>query len=411
MKTHEKLFLNSLIMGIKTPFSKSELMPQEETLEIRKHRSQLFIGIPKENFKFEKRVCLTPEAVKMFVNAGHRILIESNAGIEANYSDKEYSEAGAEITQDTKKIFECPIVLKVEPPTLEEIGYMKPKTYLISAVQIKMQNKKYFEALTKKKITALGFESIQDQDSTHPFLGALGEIAGIASIHIASELMTKCNNGKGLLFGNITGIPNTEVVIIGAGNVAENAARAALGLGANVKVFDNSIHRLKRLQENLPHRIFTSTIQETVLLKALMRCDVAIGAIRGNKRSPIIVSETMVQRMKPGAIIVDVCIDNGGCFETSELTTHEKPTLVKSNVIHYCVPNITSRYSKTATLAISNIISPYLLDLAENGGLENVLLYDKNIRAGVYMYQGILVNQSIGEWFSLDYKDINLIVF
>lgn len=398
-------------MGIKTPFSKSELIPQEETLEVRKHRSQLFIGIPKENFKFEKRVCLTPEAVKMFINAGHRILIESNAGIEANYADKEYSEAGAEITKDTKKIFECPIVLKVEPPTLEEIGYMKPKSYLISAVQIKMQNKNYFEALTKKKITALGFESIQDQDATHPFLGALGQIAGVASIHIASELMTKCTNGKGLLFGNITGIPNTEVVIIGAGNVAENAARTALGLGANVKVFDNSIHRLKRLQENLPHRIFTSTIQETVLLKALMRCDVAIGAIRGRNRSPIIVSEIMVQRMKPGAIIVDVCIDNGGCFETSELTTHEKPTIIKSNVIHYCVPNITSRYSKTATLAISNIISPYLLDLAENGGIENVLLYDKNIRAGVYMYQGILVNQSIGEWFSLDYKDINLIVF
>lgn len=398
-------------MGIKTPFSKSELMPQEETLEIRKHRSQLFIGIPKENFKFEKRVCLTPEAVKMFVNAGHRILIESEAGSEANYSDKEYSEAGAEITKDTKKIFECPFILKVEPPTLTEIGFMKPKAYLISAVQLNMQNKIYFEALAKKKITALSFESIQDQELTHPFLSALGEIAGVASVHIASELMTKCNNGKGLLFGNITGIPNTEVVIIGAGNVAINAARTALGLGANVKVFDNSIHRLKRLQENLQHRVFTSTIQETVLQKALMRCDVAIGAIRGKNRSPIIVSELMVQRMKPGAIIVDVCIDNGGCFETSELTTHENPTVIKSNVIHYCVPNITSRYSKTATLAISNIISPYLLDLAENGGIENVLMYNKNIRAGVYMYQGILVNQSIGEWFSLEYKDINLIVF
>lgn len=398
-------------MGIKSPFSKSELMPQEETLEIRKHRSQLFIGIPKENFKFEKRVCLTPEAVKMFVNSGHRILIESNAGIEANYTDKEYSDAGAEVTCDTKKVFECSIVLKVEPPTQEQIGYMKPKSYLVSALQLKIQNKEFFEALAQKKITALGFESIQDQESTYPFLSVLGEIAGIASIHIAAELMTKCNNGKGLLFGNVTGIPNTEIVIIGAGTVAENAAKTALGLGANVKVFDNSIHKLKRLQERLSHRVFTSTIQETVLQKALMRCDVVIGAIRGKRRSPIIVSEEMVQRMKPKAIIVDVCIDNGGCFETSEITTHEKPTFTKYDVIHYCVPNISSMYSKTATLAISNIISPYLLDLAENGGIENVLLYNKNIRAGVYMYQGILVNQSIGEWFSLDYKDINLIVF
>nr|WP_297309422.1 alanine dehydrogenase [uncultured Flavobacterium sp.] len=398
-------------MGIKTPFSKSELLPQEETLEIRKHRSQLFIGIPKENFKFEKRVCLTPEAVKMFVNAGHRILIESNAGLEANYTDNEYSEAGAEITKDTKKVFECPILLKVEPPTLEEINLMKPKTYFISAVQMKMQNREYFDALTKKKITALGFEFIKDQESTYPFLNVLGEIAGIASIHIASELMSKCKDGKGLLFGNVTGIPNTEVVIIGAGTVAENAARTAIGFGANVKIFDNSIHKLKRIQERLPHQVFTSTIQETILQKALMRCDVLIGAMKGKKRSPIIVNETMVQRMKPKAVIVDVCIDNGGCVETSEITTHEKPTFIKHNVIHYCVPNISSRYSKTATLAISNIISPYLLDVAENGGIENVLLYDKNIREGVYMYQGILVNQTIGEWFSLDYKDINLIVF
>lgn len=398
-------------MGVKTPFSKSELIPQEETLEIRKHRSQLFIGIPKENFKFEKRVCLTPEAVKMFVNAGHRILIESNAGIEANYSDKEYSEAGAEITKDTKKVFECSIILKVEPPTLEEINLMKPKTYLISAVQLKMQHKDYFEALHKKKITAFGFEFFQDRELTFPFLSALGEIAGIASIHIASELMSKCKDGKGLLFGNVTGIPNTEVVIIGAGTVAENAARTAIGIGANVKIFDNSIHKLKRIQERLSHRVFTSTIQETVLQKALMRCDVLIGAMKGQNRSPIIVTETMVQRMKPKAIIVDVCIDNGGCIETSEITSHEKPTFVKHNVMHYCVPNISSRYSKTATLAISNIISPHLLEVAENGGIENALLYNKNIREGVYTYHGILVKQAIGEWFSLDYKDINLIVF
>lgn len=398
-------------MGIKTPFSKSELLPQEETLEIRKHRSQLFIGIPKENFKIEQRICLTPEAVNMLVNSGHKVLIEAGAGTEASYSDKEYSEAGAEITHDTKKVFSCPTILKVEPPTLEEIGLMKPKTYLFSAIQLKSQNKEFFEAIAKKKITALSYEFIKDQECAYPFLHAISEIAGVASIHIAADLMNKCNNGKGLLFGNITGIPNTEVVIIGAGTVAEFAARTAIGLGANVKIFDNSIHKLKRIQQNLPYRVFTSTIQEKVLLKALMRCDVAIGAIRGKNRSPIVVSESMVDRMKNGAIIVDVCIDNGGCFETSELTNHENPTILKSNVIHYCVPNITSRYSKTATLAISNIISPYLLDLAENGGIDNALLYDKNIRSGVYMYQGILVNQSIGEWFSLDYKDINLIVF
>ncbi len=397
-------------MGITTPFSKRELMPQEEKLDIRKKRGKLFIGIPKENFKVEQRICLTPEAVNMLVTYGHKVLIESGAGTHASYTDKEYSEAGAQITQDPKKVFSCPIILKVEPPTLEEIALMKAKTYLFSAIQLKTQKKEYFQALAKKKITALCYEFIKDREGAYPFLQAISEIAGIASIHIAAEYMTKCNDGKGLLFGNITGVPPTEVVIIGAGTVAEFAARTALGLGANVKVFDNSIHKLKNLQRVLPYRIFTSTIQEKVLLKSLMRCDVAIGAIRGASRSPIIVSETMVERMKGGAVVIDVCIDNGGCFETSEATTHENPIKTKYNVVHYGVPNITSRYSKTATLAISNIISPYLLELSENGGLENALEYDKAIRSGVYMYQGILVNQQIGEWYGLDYKDINLFV-
>ena len=385
-------------MGITTPFSKRELMPQEEKLDIRKKSGKLFIGIPKENFKIEQRICLTPEAVNMLVTYGHKVLIESGAGTHASYTDKEYSEAGAQITQDSKKVFSCPIILKVEPPTLEEIALMKAKTYLFSAIQLKTQKKEYFQALAKKKITALCYEFIKDREGAYPFLQAISEIAGIASIHIAAEYMTKCSDGKGLLFGNITGVPPTEVVIIGAGTVAEFAARTALGLGANVKVFDNSIHKLKNLQRVLPHRIFTSTIQEKVLLKSLMRCDVAIGAIRGSSRSPIIVSETMVERMKGGAVVIDVCIDNGGCFETSEATTHENPVKTKYNVVHYGVPNITSRYSKTATLAISNIISPYLLELSENGGLENALEYDKAIRSGVYMYQGILVNQQIGEW-------------
>ncbi len=397
-------------MGIATPFSKSELMPQEEKLDVRRKKGKLFIGIPKENFKFEQRVCLTPEAVAMLTAYGHRVLIESGAGLHASYSDKEYSEAGADITSDTKKVFACPIILKVEPPTLEEINMMKPKTYLFSAIQLKTQTKDYFIALSKKKITGMCYEFIKDHVGAYPFLHAISEIAGIASVHIASEFMSKCNNGKGLLFGNITGVPPTEVVIIGAGTVAEFAARTALGLGASVKIFDNSIHKLKRIQQVLPYRVFTSTIQEKVLLKSLMRCDVAIGAIRGCNRSPIVVSQTMVERMKPGAVIIDVCIDNGGCFETSEVTTHDNPIKVKNNIIHYGVPNITSRYSKTSSQVISNILSPYLLDLSDNGGLEEALRSDKTIRSGVYMYQGILVNEQIGTWYGLDFKDINLFV-
>ncbi len=394
-----------------TPFTKQQLLPQEEKLEVGKQRSDLFIGIPKETSYQERRICLTPDAVSSLVAHGHRVMIEAGAGESSSYSDKDYSEAGAEITNDTKKVFGCPVILKVEPPTIKEIEMMNINSLVISAIQLKTQKKDYFDALTPKKITALAFEFIKDEDGSYPAVKSLSEIAGTASVLIASELMINQKIGKGLLLGNITGVPPTEVVILGAGTVAEYAARTALGLGANVKVFDNSINKLRRLQNNLHHRIFTSTLQEKVLLKALMRCDVAIGAMRGKNRTPVVVTETMVEHMKKGSVIIDVCIDTGGCFETSEITTHEKPTFVKNNVIHYCVPNIPSRYSKTASMSISNIISPFLLQMAEDGGIESAIHCNPGLKNGVYFYHGLLTNRSIADWFSIPYTDINLLVF
>jgi alanine dehydrogenase len=394
-----------------SPFTKEQLLPQEETLEIAKHRSELFIGIPKETSHQERRICLTPDAVNSLTSHGHRVMVEAGAGESSSYSDKEYSDAGAEVTQDPKKVFGCPMILKVEPASLPEIEMMNQNTIIISAIQIKTRKIDYFEALTKKKITALAFEYIKDEDGTYPAVKSLSEIAGTASILIASELMIANQFGKGLLFGNITGVPPTDVVILGAGTVGEFAAKTAIGLGANVKVFDNSITKLRRLQNNLNQRIFTSTIQPKSLLKALRRCDVAIGAMRGIERCPVVVTETMVEHMKKGAVIVDVSIDTGGCFETSEVTTHEKPTFIKNNVVHYCVPNIPSRYSKTASLSISNIITPYLMQIAEDGGIESAIRCNKGLKNGVYMYHGILTNKAIGEWFGLSDSDINLIVF
>ena len=383
-----------------TPFTKQQLIPQEEKLEITRQKSELFIGIPKETSYQERRICLTPDAVHSLTSHGHRILMEAGAGESSSYSDKEYSDAGAEITQDTNKVFSCPMLLKVEPPTMAEIEMMQANSILISAIQLKTRKKEYFEALSQKKITALAFEYIKDEDGSYPAVKSLSEIAGTASILIASELMINQQFGKGLLFGNITGVPPTEVVIIGAGTVGEFAAKTAIGLGANVKIFDNSITKLRRLQNNVNQRIFTSTIQPKALLKALRRCDVAIGAMRGKERSPIVVTETMVDFMKKGAVIVDVSIDTGGCFETSEITTHEKPTFIKSDVIHYCVPNIPSRYSKTASLSI-----------AEDGGIESSIRCNLGIKNGVYLYHGILTNKAIGDWFDLNNSDINLIVF
>jgi alanine dehydrogenase len=394
-----------------SPFTKEQLLPQEEKLEIARQKSQLFIGIPKETSFQERRICLTPDSVNTLTYQGHRVMIESGAGVSSSYSDKEYSDAGAEITQDTKKVFSCPMILKVEPPTVAEIEMMNPKSIILSAIQLKTRKKSYFEALSRKKVTALAFEYLKDEDGSYPAVKSLSEIAGTASILIAAELMITNEFGKGLLFGNITGVAPTEVVIIGAGTAGEFAAKTAIGLGASVKVFDNSITKLRRLQHNLNQRIFTSTIQQKALLKALRRCDVAIGAMRGKERCPVVVTETMVEHMKKGAVIVDISIDTGGCFETSEVTTHEKPTFLKSDVLHYCVPNIPSRYSKTASLSISNIITPYLLQIAEDGGIESSIRCNAGLKNGIYLYHGILTNKAIGDWFDLPDNDINLIVF
>jgi len=394
-----------------SPFSKEELLPQPEMLEIKRQKDDLYIGIPKETHFEEKRICLTPNAVAALSANGHRIVVESGAGDGTNFTDKEYSEAGAKISYNPNDVFACNIVLKVEPPSLDEIKMMNPQCVLFSAMQIKTQNKKYFEALAKKRITAIAFDYIQDNQGVHPLVKSLSEIAGIASILIASELMNNGNVGNGLLLGNIGGVPPSRVVIIGAGTVAEFAARSALGLGASVEVFDNSLTKLRNIQHKLNFPIATSTLQPKILLKSLIECDVVIGAIRGKTRTPVVVSEDMVKLMKDGAIVIDVSIDNGGCFETSEVTTHSNPILIKHGVIHYCVPNIPSRYSRTASVSISNIFTPYLLNIGEEGGIENTARFDKSLRKGMYFYHGILTNKTIADWFTLPFTDINLLIF
>ena len=394
-----------------SPFTKEQLLPQEEKLEIAKKSGQLFIGIPKETHFQEKRVCLTPDAVAALTSNGHRVLIESKAGKGARYSDKDYTEAGAEITLDPAKVFACPTILKVEPPSQEEIDLMNPQTVLISALQIKTQTKTYFEKLAAKHITALAFEFIKDEDGSYPAVRTLSEIAGTAAVQVAAEMMSSAKHGTGTLLGNISGVPPAEVVILGAGTVGEFAVRSAIGVGANVKVFDNSITKLRRIQTNIGRPLYTSTIQPKNLIKALKRCDVAIGAVRGVNRAPIVVTEAMVEGMKQGAIIVDVSIDMGGCFETSDVTTHDNPTYKKHGVTHYCVPNIPARFARTASVSLSNIFTPYLMDIAEQGGIENTLRFDKGLKNGLYFYHGVLTSKSVAKWFDLSYRDINLLIF
>ncbi len=396
---------------LKQLISEGSLLPKEEMLEIARKKGNLNIGIPRETSFQEKRVALVPEAVSLLVANGHRVLIETKSGELSNFSDSEYSEAGAEICYDIKEIFKCDIIFKVAPPSEEEVDLMSGNQTLISALQISVQPKEILQKLMQKKITAVAWDYIQDEENVYPVVRTMGEIAGTTSILIAAELLSAFENGKGIMLGGVAGVQPTEVVVIGAGTVGEFAVRAALGLGASVKVFDSSLSKLRRLQNNIGTRIFTSVLQPKVLAKAIRRADVVIGAIRAPLgRTPCIVTEEMVMDMKSGSVIVDVSIDQGGCFETSEVTNHNKPTFIKHEVIHYCVPNIASRVSRTASFALSNIFSPILLEMGNHGGCKELIKNDIGFRTGVYMYKGTLTSEVLGKVFNLKYKNIELLV-
>lgn len=387
------------------------LLPQEEMLEVARGTSRLHIGIPKETSFQERRVSLVPAAVAVLVNNGHNVMVETGAGLHSNFQDKDYSEAGAQIAYNTEQVYKADIVLKVAPPTFEEIEMMSYKQCLISALQLTVQQKNFFNHLISKKITGLAFDFIKDRSGIYPIVRAMSEIAGNTAILVASEYMSTTNGGRGMMLGGISGVPPTEVVIIGAGTVGEFSARAAVGLGATVKIFDNSLYRLRRLQNDLGMRLFTSIIEPVELEKALSTADVVIGALRAKEgRTPVVVTEDMVSNMKFGSVIVDISIDQGGCFETSQVTNHENPIFRKYGVVHYCVPNVASRVAQTASIALSNIFTPILLEMGGKGGLENYLRQSPGVRNGVYLYNGMLTHKYIGETYNIPYKDLDLLI-
>lgn len=388
------------------------LQTQEATLETINRKNNLYIGIPKEISFQENRIALTPLSVALLVNNGHRVVLESGAGIAANFSDSEYSEQGAQIAYHKKEVFDSDILVKIAPPMLEEIEMMHKGQTLISSLQTGTLKQEYLKALMQKKINALCFENLRDEGNVLSVVRAMSEIVGSTSILIAAEYLSNVTGGKGLMLGGFTGVPPTEVVILGAGTVGEYAARTALALGAEVKVFDSSIYRLRRLQNNLGNsRVFTSVMQPIVLNKAIVTCDVVIGAIRATHgRSPCVVMEETVAKMKPHSVIIDISIDQGGCFETSEVTNHTNPVFRKYDVIHYCVPNIASRVPRTASYALTNIFAPILLDIGEFGGLMNMVWNNPGIREALYIYQGNVTNKDLANMFNLPFKDLELLV-
>ena len=397
--------------ALKSLALQASLSPKEEMLETMNRHKKLYIGIPKETELLEQRVALVPESVGFLVANGHRGVVESGAGEQANFSDSDYSESGAEISYETKEVYQSDLLLKVSPPNNKEISLMKYKQILFSALQITVQPKNALEKLMAKKITAIAWDYIEDENGSFPIIRSMGEIAGTTSFLIAAELMSNANNGKGIMLGSVAGISPPELVIIGAGTVGQFVASAALAMGVSVKVFDNSLYKLRRLQNEIGHKVFTSVLQPKVLEKALKRCDVAIGAISAHQgRTPCVVSEDLVKKMKSGSVIVDVSIDKGGCFETSKITTHQNPTFLKHDVIHYCVPNIGSRVSRTASYSLSNIFSPLLKEISDSGGCEKLIQNAKGFRHGVYIYNGTLTSSILGEAFDLPFKDLDLLI-
>lgn len=392
--------------------SNSEMFrPQDEVLDIHRNKSSITIGVPAETSYQESRIPLVPQAVGLLIANGHKVLIETRAGNSAKFKDNEYADVGAQIVYNNEEVYQTDIVIKVAPPTIEEIGLLKSRQTLISSLHLTGQTREYFEKLAAKRITTLGYEFIKDKTGTFPVIRAMSEIVGTASVFIAGNYLSDQEYGKGTLFGGFPGISPTEVVIVGSGTVAEYAARASVGLGAVVKVFDNNIYKLRRLQAYVQSRIYTSIVEPKVLRKALASADVVIGATHSNEgMSPCYITEDMVRDMKSGSVIIDVSIDQGGCVETSHVTNHKEPVFKKYDVTHYCVPNIASRVPHTASYALSNFFTPILLKIGEVGGIENMIKTDYGIRHGVYFFNGTLTKPYIGEYFTLPYKDIELLI-
>lgn len=383
----------------------------EETLDIKPKGARLHIGIPKEVAFQENRIALTPDAVSVLISNGHDVVIEHNAGEAAHYSDKDYSEAGAKIVYSREDVFKAPILVKSAPIVEEDLPFLQLNQMVISPIHLSVLKAELLQKMMEKRITAISFENLKDDSGTYPIVRSMSEIAGSAAISIAAQYLSSANHGKGVLLGGISGIAPTKVIIIGAGIVGEYAARAALALGASVKVFDNSVYRLKRLQNNIGQRLWTSVIEPRMLAKQLKTCEVAVGALGSETgRTPIVVTEEMVSGMRTGSVIIDVSIDRGGCFETSEITSHEQPIYLKYGVIHYCVPNIPSGFARTASQAISNVLMPLLLEAGEDGGFEQMVWHQIHLRSGIYMFKGALTNFYLSERFGLKYTDLNLLI-
>lgn len=392
-------------------FSNASLLPREEQLDTAIRHRKISIGIPNDKKNDEKRVSLTPEAVNQLVECGNEVILQKGAGAGANYSDKDYSENGAVITESPARVFSADAVIKVAPFTNQEADYLRGNQIVMSFLNVLQMNEETLAKLIRKKVTAIALEKIKDSNGVMPVMESMSEISGVTSVLIASDYLSNHHGGKGVLLGGITGVTPTDVVIIGANTAGEYAARAALGLGSQVKIFDQSLHNLRRFQNLINQRLQTSVFHPQVLKKAIKSADVLIGAIELEDLRPwYYITEDMVKTMKKGSVIIDLSIDRGGCIETTECRALRDPVYEKHGVVHFSAWNLPSRVARTASIALSNIFNPLLKEIAEAGGITQLLKNDRGMRNGVYLFNGILTNETLGQKFGAISKDLDLLI-
>lgn len=392
-------------------FGNTSFMPREEHLETTVRHQKISIGIPCDKNDDEKRIAITPESVSLLVENGNEVIIQKGAGMGANYSDKDYSEFGAVITDSPARVYSADVVIKVAPFNEYETDYLKGNQTLMSYLNVLKLSEETLGKLIRKKVTAIAFEKIRDANGVMPVVESMSEICGITSVLIASDYLSNHHGGKGVMLGGITGVTPTQVVIVGANTAGEYAARAAIGLGSEVMIFDDSLHRLRRFQNLVGQRLKTSTFHPQVLAKALRSADVLIGAIELEDLRPwYYITEEMIKVMKKRSVIIDLSIDRGGCIETTECRPLKDPVYEKHGVIHFSAWNLPSRVARTASIALSNIFTPLLQNIADAGSITHLLKSDAGLRNGAYLYNGILTNETLGQKFGILSKNLDLLL-
>jgi alanine dehydrogenase len=395
----------------KISLGNTAFMPKEEHLDARIKNRRISIGIPCDKKEDEKRVALTPEAVNLLVESDNEVIVQKGAGLGAKYTDRDYSENGAIISDSPARVYSADAVIKVAPFSEQETDYLKGNQVVLSYLNVLKLSEETLAKLIRKKVTAIAFEKIRDSNGMMPVVESMSEICGITSLLIASEYLSNMHGGKGVMLGGITGVTPTEVLILGANTAGEYIARAAIGLGSVVKIFDNSLQNLRRFQNILGQRLQTSVFHPQVLKKALKSADVLIGAIELEDLKPwYYITEDMIRGMKKGSVVIDLSIDRGGCIETTECRELEDPVYEKHGVIHFSAWNLPSRVARTASIALSNIFMPLLQSMADSGGITHLLKNDHGLRNGAYLYNGMLTNETLGQKFGIISKDLDLLI-